>query len=77
MSLRARASQEGEQASARATSAAGKTADEDGVAVAHGAMDAPEVDPRTFVHAPDASTGDRVAAQVSGVTEEGDLVAEV
>ena len=51
--------------------------DEDGVAVAHGAMDAPEVDPRAFVHAPDARTGDRVAAHVSGVTEEGDLVAEV
>lgn len=51
--------------------------DDEGVAVAHSAMDAPEVDPRTFVHAPGAQVGERVLAHVSGVTEEGDLVAEL
>lgn len=50
--------------------------DEEGVAVAHSAMDAPEVDPRTFIYAPQAEVGDRLLATVSGVTEEGDLVAE-
>jgi ribosomal protein S12 methylthiotransferase len=51
--------------------------DEEGVAVGHTPMDAPEVDPRTFVHAPGAQVGSRVLAQVSGVTDEGDLVAEL
>lgn len=51
--------------------------DEDGVAVAHSAHDAPEVDPRTFVFAPDSQVGDRVTALIQDVTEEGDWVAKV
>ena len=51
--------------------------DEDGVAVGHTDLDAPEVDPRTYVFAPDCAVGDRVTALVQDVTEEGDLVAKV
>jgi hypothetical protein len=39
-------------------------------------MDAPEVDPRVILRAPDARVGERQRAKVTAVTEEYDLLAE-
>lgn len=51
----------------------------EGHAVARSAMDAPEVDPRTFVQASAGQAlevGQRLTVQVTGLTEEGDLIAQ-
>lgn len=50
--------------------------DEDGDVLARSDMDAPEVDPRVILRAPDARVGERQRAKVTAVTEEYDLLAE-